>query len=221
MIASRLLFIKSRNLLPKPATKDEEEEEDPGDALIRQLIEYRQFKEVANQLKARADAGLRVYVRSAPGPQLDKRLDLGGVDLSLLHKAVQKALAAHAVRPAHAARPHLSHQWPSRLRTRNYIRDAQRLMRPLREVPTTPVSFTELLSQRHAHGGDSYVFGRFGVDQAASCWRSRMFGEIVLMPVGVAVENGDMVRLNSRRHVNANDNLFALSLYVESHVLHR
>ncbi|MEZ4712498.1 MAG: segregation/condensation protein A [Caldilineaceae bacterium] len=196
VIASRLLFIKSRNLLPKPATKDEEEEEDPGDALIRQLIEYRQFKEVANQLKARAEAGLRVYVRSAPGPQLDKRLDLGGVDLTLLHKAVQKALQRM---PSDPPMPRV-HTYPITVaeqieNVRNYIRDAQRLMRAqLREMPTAPVSFTELLSQSATRMEVIVTFLavlELIKQRELLAEQDGTFGEIVLTPVGLAVENGD------------------------------
>lgn len=92
VIASRLLYIKSRALLPKPAPPDEDEE-DAADALVRQLIEYRQFKEVAGQLKVREEEGLRAYVRTAPRPDLEKRLDLSDVDMEKLRRALQKALA--------------------------------------------------------------------------------------------------------------------------------
>ena len=92
VVASRLLYIKSRALLPKPAPPDDEDEEDAGDALVRQLIEYRQFKEVAAQLRQREDEGLRVYVRTAPRPELERRLDLSDLDLDVLHRALRRAL---------------------------------------------------------------------------------------------------------------------------------
>lgn len=50
-VAATLVYMKSRSLMPKPRRDDEEEEEDPGEALIRQLREYKAFKE--------ASAGLR------------------------------------------------------------------------------------------------------------------------------------------------------------------
>ena len=93
VIASRLLFLKSRTLLPRPAPLDEDDEEDVGDALIRQLIEYRQFKDVASQLKDREEAGLRVYLRLAPLPDFERRLDLSDVDIDKLQKALKRALA--------------------------------------------------------------------------------------------------------------------------------
>lgn len=92
VIASRLLYIKSRALLPQPAPPDDEEE-DAADALVRQLIEYRQFKEVAGRLRQREEEGLRAYVRTAPRPDLEKRLDLSDVDMDKLNRALRRALA--------------------------------------------------------------------------------------------------------------------------------
>ena len=46
-MAATLVYIKSRSLLPKPP-KENTEEEDPADALIRQLREYRAAKETGN-----------------------------------------------------------------------------------------------------------------------------------------------------------------------------
>ena len=92
VVASRLVYIKSRALLPKPLPPDEEGEEDSGAALIRQLIEYRRFKEVADQLRVREEDGLRLFVRTAPRPDLEKRLDLSDVDIEKLQRALRRAL---------------------------------------------------------------------------------------------------------------------------------
>ncbi|MBQ3132506.1 MAG: segregation/condensation protein A, partial [Clostridia bacterium] len=40
-MAATLVYIKSRSLLPRPPKETTEEEEDPAEALIRQLREYR------------------------------------------------------------------------------------------------------------------------------------------------------------------------------------
>ncbi len=52
---------------------EEEEEEDAGEALIRHLLEYRQFKQAANSLKDRVEAGQRAFARVAPAPQSQAR----------------------------------------------------------------------------------------------------------------------------------------------------
>ncbi|MFN8445813.1 MAG: segregation/condensation protein A [Caldilineaceae bacterium] len=93
VIASKLIYLKSRSLLPQPRPPEEDEdEEEAGDALVRQLIEYRQFKEVANLLKAREDLGLRAYVRTEALPKLEKRLDLSNLSLTKLQAALRKVL---------------------------------------------------------------------------------------------------------------------------------
>jgi segregation and condensation protein A len=56
VMASTLMYIKSRELLPvhqQVEAEDEEEEEDPRWELIRQLVEYKKFKDVAAQLQKR------------------------------------------------------------------------------------------------------------------------------------------------------------------------
>ncbi|MGI6161335.1 MAG: segregation and condensation protein A [Christensenellales bacterium] len=49
-MAATLLYIKSRSLLPKPEPLPEDEE-DPEQALIRRLNEYKQYKEAGEKLK--------------------------------------------------------------------------------------------------------------------------------------------------------------------------
>ena len=101
VIAAKLLLIKSEMLLPRPPrTPGEEEEEDVGDELARQLIEYKKFKEAALELRQREETGLRAYVRIAPPPKLerpfgwtqDRPLDLEDVSLADLVEAVRRAL---------------------------------------------------------------------------------------------------------------------------------
>ena len=48
-MASQLLYIKSRMLLPKE--EKEEEEEDPREELARRLYEYNKFKEASQQMR--------------------------------------------------------------------------------------------------------------------------------------------------------------------------
>src|SRR5436189_5923132 len=56
VMAANLLYIKSRSLLPvdQQPPEEEAEEDDPRWELIRQLIEYKKFKEAAAQLHDRA-----------------------------------------------------------------------------------------------------------------------------------------------------------------------
>ena len=94
VVGARLSLIKSRALLPKIPTLpgDEEDEEDLAEALIRQLRQYKRFKQAATWFAEREEAGLRTYLRVAPPPKLDTRLDLTGVTVESLITAVQEAL---------------------------------------------------------------------------------------------------------------------------------
>jgi len=93
VVAAKLLLIKSETLLPQPPrAPGEEEEEDIGEELARQLIEYKKFKEAAIELREREEMGLRTYVRVAPPPKLERPLDLEDVSLTDLVEAVRRAL---------------------------------------------------------------------------------------------------------------------------------
>lgn len=67
VMAATLIHIKSRMLLP-PSEDTEEEEEgaDPRAELVRRLIEYQRFKDVAAQLEQREILTRDVFARSAP-----------------------------------------------------------------------------------------------------------------------------------------------------------
>lgn len=72
VMASTLMEIKSRLLLPRPpAAPDAAEEEDPRSELVRQLIEYKKHRDAAERLEALADAAARRRAR-----QLLERPDL-------------------------------------------------------------------------------------------------------------------------------------------------
>jgi len=94
VVAARLLLIKSRVLLPKPPTL-EEEEEDIGDQLARQLREYKRFKEIAQLLREKGESGLRAYPRLAPPPKMPRRVSLEGLSLQDLTEFLRQALEAH------------------------------------------------------------------------------------------------------------------------------
>jgi segregation and condensation protein A len=94
VVAARLVLIKSRALLPQsPVTIEGEEEEYPAEALVRQLRTYKQSKVAAHWLQNREAAGLRTFLRVAPPPKLETRLDLSGVTVDSLLTAVREVLS--------------------------------------------------------------------------------------------------------------------------------
>jgi segregation and condensation protein A len=90
VVAARLLYIKSRGLLPQPEV--EEEEEKQSEALLQQLLDYRRFKAATDELRLRSEIGLRTNARLAPPPQVERRLDYSALTLEKLAAAAQRAL---------------------------------------------------------------------------------------------------------------------------------
>jgi segregation and condensation protein A len=99
VLAARLLVIKSRALLPKPESATEEDEEDPGEELARQLIEYKRYKQVAARLRSLEETGMRAYPRIAAPPQVEARLKPGDVTLADLADAFRRVLEARPPTP--------------------------------------------------------------------------------------------------------------------------
>jgi segregation and condensation protein A len=98
VVAARLLQIKSEALLPRPPER-EAGEEDPGDALARQLRLYKMFKDVALLLHHREESGLRTFVRLAPPPKVPPRLDWSRISLEALQQAAQEVLTVRPEAP--------------------------------------------------------------------------------------------------------------------------
>lgn len=101
VVAVKLVWIKSRLLLPQPRPPAEDDDGiDPAEALAAQLREYKRFKEAALTLRAIEEAGLRTYLRAAPPPELEHRLDPQGGLLSELLEAARVAFTSFAPTPA-------------------------------------------------------------------------------------------------------------------------
>jgi segregation and condensation protein A len=66
LMASTLLHIKSKMLLPVSSNEEEEEGEDPRAELVRRLLEYQKYKEVAIELERRPMLDRDVFIRSTP-----------------------------------------------------------------------------------------------------------------------------------------------------------
>lgn len=91
VIAARLLQIKSSALLPRPTLEPlPGEEMDDGEALAQQLILYKRFKEIAQWLAQRDEQRLHTYLRIAPPPKIQGKLDLSGMTLNDLALAARQ-----------------------------------------------------------------------------------------------------------------------------------
>ena len=64
LMASTLMYIKARLLLPKPKDENGEEIEDPRTELVQRLLEYKQIKEASEEMKVMEDRNRNYYERA-------------------------------------------------------------------------------------------------------------------------------------------------------------
>jgi segregation and condensation protein A len=91
VMAATLVRIKARLLLPSPP---EEEELDPRDHLVQRLLEYRQFKEAAEALRAQETERRNLVARGyIPVPDGEAQVDLLPVNLFKLLDVLSDVLS--------------------------------------------------------------------------------------------------------------------------------
>lgn len=170
VIGARLVLIKSRALLPQsPVAPIDEEEEDPAEALLRQLRLYKQFKSAASWLHERSGAGMRTYLRVAPPPQLESKLDLSGVDSETLRQAL-----AAVLQRAEAQEDSVEVVQPRRITIDGRISQLRAILRSegwtsfsillstnatREEVAVTLLAILELIKRREATAHQPHLFG--------------------------------------------------------------
>lgn len=101
VMAANLLYIKSRTLLPvdQQMAEEDAEEDDPRWELIRQLIEYKKFKEAAGVLREREAAQEQLFARVPATPDLpagEENLLVEEVGIFDLIRAFQNVLKRRA-----------------------------------------------------------------------------------------------------------------------------
>lgn len=77
VMASTLVELKSRSLLPSPPLEAEQDEDDPRKMLVKQLLEYKRFKDASQALGSAADEREKRFVRRPA----DLPKELEGVEL--------------------------------------------------------------------------------------------------------------------------------------------
>lgn len=92
-MAATLLEIKSRSLLPKPPKEEDPDEETPEEALIRQLEEYKKFKEVSSEMKQLEEEAKQLITKLPEEyPLPPPTIELTGLTLSGLARAFARVL---------------------------------------------------------------------------------------------------------------------------------
>ncbi len=102
VMAANLLYIKSRTLLPvdQQMAEEDAEEDDPRWELIRQLIEYKKFKEAAARLREREALQENLFPRVPALPELApaEHLLVEEVGIFDLIRAFQNVLTRRAAK---------------------------------------------------------------------------------------------------------------------------
>ena len=170
VVAARLILIKSEALLPRPVVR-EPGEEDPADELARQLIAYKRYKEIAQLLHGRVEAGLRTYLRLAPPPKVEAHLDMSGLTTLHLLEAVRRALAMNPEMPGVGtvvAPPKVTIRDQIRLIARTLrsgggaasFQDMLANARTRMEIVVTFLAVLELVKRRKIEARQEQVFGQ-------------------------------------------------------------
>jgi segregation and condensation protein A len=100
-VGARLLYIKSRVLLPELRPRQiEDEKKDVGESLAQMVVEYKRFREAAEAFRGLEEQGRRAYPRLAP-PSKDFLLPPGlkGVTLEGLLNIFEEALNRQPAEP--------------------------------------------------------------------------------------------------------------------------
>ena len=91
LMAAVLAEIKSRMLLPRQST-DEDEEDDPRAALLRRLQEYERFKKVAEELDQVPREGREIHIAAVEPPDMEESKPHPDVDMKELLMAFGEVL---------------------------------------------------------------------------------------------------------------------------------
>lgn len=102
-IGAKLIYLKSRALLPRIAHPEGEAVDDDDDAvgqeLVDLLVEYRRFTEVTDLLEKRQEDGIRVYSRIAAPLAPSPTSGLEGVTIDALARIMRDVLKRTEVAP--------------------------------------------------------------------------------------------------------------------------
>lgn len=98
-IGAKLIYLKSKALLPRPPEDSDEdiEDDDVGRELVDLLREYKRFAEIAGLLGERQDSGFRIYTRLAPPPPPPEGTGLSNVTMDRLRAIMIEVLTKKPV----------------------------------------------------------------------------------------------------------------------------
>ena len=174
VIAAKLLQIKSEALLPRPPVRAPGEE-DAGKSLVDQLKLYKRYKEIGAWIYTRQQSNLRTYLRIAPPPKVEAKLDLSSLTLEKLVAAAEAAFQKEAEK-----KPLGIVIAPPRVTIREKIDQISKLMKEVErssfktliadgasrlEIVVTFLAMLELIKRYRIHAHQEDLFGDIEIDR--------------------------------------------------------
>jgi len=177
VMAATLMMIKSRMLLPAEERPElEEEEEDPRWDLVRQLVEYKKFKDAALHLEAletrREDIFGRDGVEAVLGQEPDVALhDVGLFDLISAFSEALKKVKSEELREIFAERFTVAEKLETlsdRLRREKSFSISKMFggMRSRHEIACTFLALLELIRLNQARAVQRETYGEIFIERA-------------------------------------------------------
>ncbi len=177
VMAATLMMIKSRMLLPVEERPElEEEEEDPRWDLVRQLVEYKKFKDAALHLEALELRREDVFGRNGTEPVLGKETevalrDVGLFDLIGAFNEALKKVKREELREIFAERFTVAEKievLSERLRREGRFSLSRMFagMRSRHEIACAFLALLELIRLAQARAVQSETYGEIWIEQA-------------------------------------------------------
>ena len=99
IMASTLLYLKSKTLLPSFHENEEEEEELTEEELLRRIIEYKKYKEISAKFGEMYNNNYKIFFKDEEKIKFDKKkLDETDVDYMLLYDAYRNVVDKNKTR---------------------------------------------------------------------------------------------------------------------------
>jgi segregation and condensation protein A len=95
LVASTLMRIKARTLLPRPELNAKGEEIDPRDELVKHLLEYKKYKSVVQTLAQMEDDRANQFVRGNAPDEVEILAQLQSTETELQHLDMYKLLKVY------------------------------------------------------------------------------------------------------------------------------